>query len=253
MSYHELQAAEVRDFLAQPDAVVLDLRDMLSYARGHIDGARRVDDQAMGGLLRRLRRDPPVLVYCYHGHSSRELARFLTRLGFTRVYNLEGGWQAWAAERRRGAAPLPAATLAWAAERGYGLEDLNERAGRGMTALMTAAREGRGEIAAQLLEAGADPNLLNDDRNNALWFACHGGDADLVRLLIDYDTEIDNRNVNGATCLIYAASAGKEEIVKILVEAGADLGIATVDGYTALDSAATPAVLRYLRPRFIAA
>ena len=40
-------------------------------------------------------KDRPLVVYCYHGHSSQMAARFLVDQGFTEVYNLEGGYEAW--------------------------------------------------------------------------------------------------------------------------------------------------------------
>ena len=253
MAYQNLHAQAVPEFIAQPDAVVLDIRAPDSYARAHIQGAQLSTDAAVTDLLRKRRLDPPVLVYCYHGNSSREFSDLLAGLGLTRVFNLEGGWQAWEAVQNRRAAQLPEAAYAWAKSLGFDTGNLNSRIGNGMSMLMTAAKDGREDISRQLLQAGADPNLVNDDENNALWFACYSGNADLLRLLIEHGGNVNNQNVNGATCLIYAASAGKFEAVKILVDAGADLGPTTHDGFNALDSAATLPVLKYLKPHYAAA
>ena len=253
MAYQNLPAHAVPEFLAQADAVVLDIRDPDSYARAHIPGAQLSSDAAVTGLMRKRRLDPPVLVYCYHGNSSREFSDLLAGLGFTRVFNLEGGWQAWETVQNRRAAQLPEAAYAWAKALGFDTGNLNSRIANGMSMLMTAAKDGREDIARQLLQAGADPNLVNDDENNALWFACYSDHCDLLRLLIEHGGNVNNQNVNGATCLIYAASAGKFEAVKILVDAGAALGPTTHDGFNALDSAATLPVLKYLKPHYAAA
>lgn len=259
MPYQDLPAHKVSELLAQPDAVVLDVRDAGSYARGHLDGARPAEEAVVSALVKQRRKDPPVLIYCYHGNSSRELATFLAGIGFSRVYNLEGGWAAWeallAGQDAAQTTALPAALHAWAAAHGFAAHsldstDINSRSGNGMTPLMTAAREGCADLALALLEAGAEPNLVNDDGNNALWFACYSAQPELLHGLIARGVDLDNRNVNGATCLIYAASAGKFEVVQILVEAGADLAPVTHDGFNALDSAASLAVLKYLRPRY---
>lgn len=253
MSYHNLLSDDVPALLADPDVVVLDIRDRSSYDRGHIDGALLADDTVIGNLVRQRRQDPPILVYCYHGISSQEMSGFLAGLGFTRVHNLEGGWQAWESRQLTCAAPMPAQTLAWVREQGFSGDDLNQRIANGMTPLMTAAVHGRVDLAEALLQAGAGPNLVNDDGNNALWFACYSGNVGLILLLIAQGIDMDNRNVNGATCLIYAASAGKFEVVQALVEAGADLTATTDDGFSALDSAASLPVLKYLRARGAAA
>lgn len=148
---------------------------------------------------------------------------------------------------------LSAVAQDWLRASGFETDNLNSRIDNGMSSLMVAARHARADIVAELLEAGADVNLLNDDENPALWFACVGGDLGIVRRLIEAGANLDNQNVNGATSLIYAASAGKRAVVEALVEAGADLSRQTLDGFTALDSAATLPVLKYLKPRYAAA
>ena len=45
--------------------------------------------------MRKRRRNPPVVVYCYHANSSRDLCTLLSGFGFSQVFNLEGGWRAW--------------------------------------------------------------------------------------------------------------------------------------------------------------
>ncbi|MEJ2060546.1 MAG: ankyrin repeat domain-containing protein [Gammaproteobacteria bacterium] len=253
MPYHNLLAHEVPALLAQPDTVVLDVRDPASFARAHIEGAQPADEAVIAALIRKRNQNPPVLIYCYHGNSSRELAIFLAGLGFKRVYNLEGGWQAWEAFRMQRTAQLSAGVSGWAEALGFDAGNLNSLIDNGMSMLMTAAAQGHHDIALELLQAGAEPNLVNDDGNNALWFACFSANTGLIHALIGHGTHLDNQNVNGATCLIYAASAGKFDVVKILVDAGADLDPTTLDGFNALDSAATLPVLKYLRPHYAAA
>ena len=247
MSYRNLPAHQLPAFLAWPDAVVLDTRDPQSYARDHVAGARPADEAALRELMRGRRKDQPILVYCYRGNSSRDFATFLAGLGFTQVYNLEGGWQAWEALKQTRAVRLSPAAREWAEALGFDTDNANSRIDNGMSMLMVAAMQGYREMVVELLGNGADPNLLNDDENGALWFACYSACGEIADALIAHGADLDNQNVNGATCLIYAASAGRHDMVIRLVEAGADLGRATHDGFTALDSAATLPILRYLR------
>ena len=72
----------------------------------------------------------------------------------------------------------------------------------------------------------------NDDGNNALWFACRNGDAEMLHLLIGQGIDIDNQNLNGTTPLIYAASAGLGEMVRMLLASGADVGLRTLDEFS---------------------
>ena len=123
----------------------------------------------------------------------------------------------------------------------------------GMTPLMQAALLAETAFVRILLEAGATVDLVNNDMNNALWFACVSESVEIIELLIEHGININNSNVNGATSLLYAASAGKYSVVKTLVEAGADLTLETLDGFTALDSASTLEVLRFLKRQSMAA
>lgn len=79
--------------------VILDVRRPDEYAGGAIGGAVNLDysdpdfpEQA--GLLDRER---TYLVYCRSGGRSGSASRILETLGFVRVYDLEGGIEAWQA------------------------------------------------------------------------------------------------------------------------------------------------------------
>ncbi|MEW5771479.1 MAG: ankyrin repeat domain-containing protein [Pseudomonadota bacterium] len=249
MSYQDISPAEAAALLAEGRATVFDIRDAASFALGHLDGAQPATDAALMQLIRGRQRHLPVLVYCHHGNSSRDMCEFIAGMGLSRVYNLVGGWQAWSEWRTAPAAcGAPSDVLAgWMARQGFPDGRIHARLDNGMSPLMLAALQGEHALVEELLDLGADPNHVNDDDHHALWFACVHGDPDLVSRLIAQGADVDNQNVNGATCAIYAASTGKLEVLRRLVEAGADLGRETSGGYTALDSAATLPVLRYLR------
>ena len=252
MSYRSLQASEVADLCAQTQTHVLDCRDPRSYQQGHLPGAQLVSDEVIKRLARS-NKDQPVLVYCYHGISSRDLASFLVNFGFSSVFNLEGGWQAWANLQNTVTATVSEQLQHWLLDQGFELANLNSRIANGMTPLMQAALMAETTFVQILLEAGADVDLVNNDMNNALWFACVSESVEILALLIEHGININNSNVNGATSLLYAASAGKYAVVKTLVEAGADLSLQTLDGFTALDSASTLEVLRFLKRQSMAA
>lgn len=252
MSYSDILPAEVGALRGEEDLLILDIRDPDSFARGHLENAQAVDDVVLRKLMKDRQRTRPVLVYCYHGNSSRDMCQLIADFGYSRVYNLAGGWQAWeqflltADEPADAAAPSPE-LAAWMASKGFAGGEIHDRLDGGMTPLMLAALEGRRDWVEALLALGADPNHVNEDDHHALWFACVHGEPELVSLLIARGGNVDNVNVNGVTCAIYAASTGKLDVLRLLVDAGADLGKETSGGYTALDSASTLPVLKYLR------
>lgn len=115
------------------------------------------------------------------------------------------------------------------------------------TPLMHAARFGTIEVLNALLARGADPALLNADRNGALWFACFANSETCVAALINAGAPLDSQNVNGATALIYCASAGKTPLVRQLLDAGANADLMTLDDFTALELAANQECLKMLK------
>jgi len=95
MSYSDIYVSQVERFLQHPDAIVIDIRDIQSFTAGHIKGAQHIDGPTMGNLIRLRKLNPPVLVYCYHGNSSRNISELIAGFGLSNVSNLVGGWQAW--------------------------------------------------------------------------------------------------------------------------------------------------------------
>ena len=247
MSYHDIHVAEVGELLQKDSLTIIDMRDAQARSKGQLPNAQLPSDELIGQLVRQRRSKPDVLVYCYHGNSSRDLCSFLTQLGLSQVYNLVGGWAAWESWQQQAPA-LDESHKQWLLEQGFDPDNLNSRVDMGMSPLMLAALKGEHGLVDALLSAGADPKQINDDEHHALWFACVNGDTTLVEKLIACGSDLDNRNVNGVTCAIYAASTGKLEVLRILVDAGANLDTCTLDGVDALDSASTLPVLRYLKP-----
>ncbi|MGB6353274.1 MAG: rhodanese-like domain-containing protein [Steroidobacteraceae bacterium] len=83
--------------LINQGALVIDLRGKESYDAGHIGDARNVpaaELQAQAESLKKWR-DKNVITYCDSGTSGASGARALTKLGFTKVFSLQGGVNAW--------------------------------------------------------------------------------------------------------------------------------------------------------------
>ena len=140
----------------------------------------------------------------------------------------------------------------WLVQAGFGVSeplqiDIDKALNNGVTPLMYAARTGELEAVQALLVRGADPTLMNADRNGALWFACFADSESCATALIEAGAPLDSQNVNGATALIYCASAGKTPLVNLLLEAGADTELMTLDDFTALELAANQGCLRLLK------
>lgn len=81
--------------LREAGAVVADIRDSQSYASAHIRGATHLDNHSLPDFIRAADLDAPLIVACYHGHSSQNAAAYLANQGFSDVYSLDGGFELW--------------------------------------------------------------------------------------------------------------------------------------------------------------
>ena len=83
---------------------------------------------------------------------------------------------------------------------------------------MSAAYGGRAEIVRDLLDAGANINIRDNDGWTALMFAAMHGHTDVVRTLVARDgINIDHASESGWMALMLAAHYGHQEI-EVLIE-----------------------------------
>lgn len=91
-----LNAAQAAQLIAAHSVDVVDVRDDVEWHTGHIPGARLVP-------LDRLRAEPEqlgptsaaIVFVCAKGVRSLTAAKLAERLGYAKVYNLDGGTKAW--------------------------------------------------------------------------------------------------------------------------------------------------------------
>ncbi|MBF4470392.1 rhodanese-like domain-containing protein [Flavobacterium sp. HJJ] len=84
---------------ATPNAQILDVRTPDEYAKGHIENSDNVDFLSSTFVLKTDKYDKtkPVFVYCKSGGRSAKASAKLAELGFTSIYNLDGGMLKWEA------------------------------------------------------------------------------------------------------------------------------------------------------------
>lgn len=83
--------------LINQGALVIDLRSKALYDAGHILDARNVPAAELASQAEALKkwRDKNIIIYCDSGTSGASAARSLAKLGFNKVFNLQGGLSAW--------------------------------------------------------------------------------------------------------------------------------------------------------------
>ena len=85
---------------ATPNAQVIDVRTPQEFDGGHLDQAINIDwfDSNFDTKIQKLDKTKPVFVYCKTNGRSPRAARKLEELGFSKIYNMQGGLIQWDAE-----------------------------------------------------------------------------------------------------------------------------------------------------------
>lgn len=91
-----LQRVSAPDFkskLQSGEFRILDVRNQLEFESGHLPNAELVNIQSPDFFekLQALPKDTKYLVYCRSGGRSALALQFMEKLGFTEVYELDGG------------------------------------------------------------------------------------------------------------------------------------------------------------------
>lgn len=219
-SYKRISVYEADDLLsASPEAILLDARDEFSFRESHHPRAQFLTDALTTDLIRNTKKTTPILVYCYHGNSSKQIAKMFADFGFMYCFSVDGGYSAW---RHQISYEFPKTERLkrWLASKKTSY-DVNARLdSNSTTALMRAARDNNPDILRDLIDAGADPDLTDIRGNNALWYACIGQSLECARLLINADIEADNQNLMGFTALSYAV--GMDDMFKLISDSIGD-------------------------------
>lgn len=95
MPFTRISIDEVDAKLKAAPATVIDIRDPVSFARGHLEGAEHVSNQNLADFINHADFERPLIVYCYHGNSSQGAAEYFSAQGFAEVYSMDGGFEAW--------------------------------------------------------------------------------------------------------------------------------------------------------------
>ena len=81
----------IKEFMANPGALLLDVRTPAEFSSGHIPGSQNVPLQDLDEVeFLADNKDVRIYVYCLSGARSREATGLLHRMGYPNVTNLGG-------------------------------------------------------------------------------------------------------------------------------------------------------------------
>jgi rhodanese-related sulfurtransferase len=93
--FTRITVEEAREMLARDDVVVIDVREPHEYQAGHVPGARLIPVNSVFTRHQELPRDKDIIFVCAVGQRSALACEMAAAAGLTRLYNLEGGTDAW--------------------------------------------------------------------------------------------------------------------------------------------------------------
>lgn len=93
----QLTHEEAEALIATGNVIIADVRDRDSYDEEHIANAIHLSMPKLQEFSEQADKTMPILVYCYHGITSQSVGQHLIEQGFTEVYSLVGGFEAWKA------------------------------------------------------------------------------------------------------------------------------------------------------------
>jgi UPF0176 protein len=92
-----VNAREFNELTANPETVVVDMRNYYEYEVGHFENAVEIpadtfrEQLPMSAEMLKDKQDTPIVMYCTGGIRCEKASAYLKHQGFTKVFHLEGG------------------------------------------------------------------------------------------------------------------------------------------------------------------
>ena len=95
MSFDCISVEDTKRLLEKDGVTVIDIRDITSFSKGHINSAIHIDDINIDNFLNEKDKNATIIIYCYHGVSSKSAANFFSQNGFKNVMSMNNGYAGW--------------------------------------------------------------------------------------------------------------------------------------------------------------
>ncbi|NCT17390.1 MAG: rhodanese-like domain-containing protein [Flavobacteriaceae bacterium CG_4_8_14_3_um_filter_34_10] len=93
-----LDAPTYKTAITSKNVQLVDVRTPQEYAKGHIEGSINIDffeTEVFNKKFETLDKEKPVYIYCHSGGRSNKAAKLLLKMGFTKIFDLKGGYASW--------------------------------------------------------------------------------------------------------------------------------------------------------------
>ncbi len=90
-----ISVADTKQLFEEKEPLVVDVRDENAFNAGALPNAQHVTTSNFRAFRKANDMNQPVLIYCYHGNASQDMAQMFVDFGFEEVYSMDGGYEAW--------------------------------------------------------------------------------------------------------------------------------------------------------------
>jgi len=110
--------------------------------------------------------------------------------------------------------------------------NVNEQDKYGQTPLIHSISKKKSDAARFLIESGADIKIKDAEGFDALLWAAHYGNLEIIDLLLGKGADIESQDSSGETPLMCAVSNGNLEVINLLLDRGANIESRDFQGWT---------------------
>jgi len=93
--FSRLTTVEAKHMMENGGAQIIDVRETWEYENGHVPGADHIPVNTVFARRSELSGDQDIIFVCAVGQRSALACEMAAAAGFTRLYNMEGGTEAW--------------------------------------------------------------------------------------------------------------------------------------------------------------
>ena len=95
MSYKCISIDEAKALIDKGGTNIADVRDAGSHLSANIENSINIQQENIDEFVSTTDKGKPLIIYCYHGHSSQGAADYFFNQGYSEVYSMDGGYEAW--------------------------------------------------------------------------------------------------------------------------------------------------------------
>ena len=97
-AYEVLSYDDFKNQISKNDVLLFDVRTMEEFNSGHLKGSVNIDfydEKLFDRFFKKVKKSEPIYIYCRSGNRSQKSSEILKKLGFVKIYDLEGGYKNW--------------------------------------------------------------------------------------------------------------------------------------------------------------